>query len=61
MDKKAQDATRAGTPETAFVSYTNCSREEPLEYRYKGTEGIAKLKALKKQYNPTGVFTKQLL
>ncbi|KAK8006694.1 FAD binding domain-containing protein [Apiospora marii] len=61
MDKKAQDATRAGTHEEAFVSYTNSSREDPLEYRYKGAERIAKLKALKKQYDPTGVFTKQLL
>ncbi|KAK8134224.1 FAD binding domain-containing protein [Apiospora sp. TS-2023a] len=61
MDKKAQEATRAGTHEADFVSYTNCSRKDPLEYRYKGTERIARLKALKKQYDPTGVFTKQLL
>lgn len=61
MDKKAQDATRAGTHEAAFVSYTNSSRDDPLEYRYKGAERIARLKALKEQYDPTGVFTKQLL
>ncbi|KAK8038314.1 FAD binding domain-containing protein [Apiospora phragmitis] len=61
MDKKAQATTRAGTNEADFVSYTNTSRDDPLEYRYKGTKRIAKLKALKAKHDPTGVFTEQLL
>ncbi|KAK8052542.1 FAD binding domain-containing protein [Apiospora rasikravindrae] len=61
MNKKAQGATRAGTDEADFVSYTNTSRDDPLGYRYKGTERIAKLRELKAKHDPTGVFTKQLL
>ncbi|KAK6845397.1 hypothetical protein PG995_015507 [Apiospora arundinis] len=61
MDKKAQDVMREGAQEVDFVSYTNSSREGPLEYRYKGAGRIAKLKALKQQYDPAGVFTSQLL
>lgn len=61
IDKKAQEATLVGTDEAAYVSYTNTNRDDPLEYRYKGSERIARLKALKSKYDPTGVFTKQLL
>ncbi|KAK7955670.1 fad binding domain-containing protein [Apiospora aurea] len=52
MDKEAQAATRAGTNEADFVSYTNTSRDDPVEYRYKGTERIAKLKTLKARHDP---------
>ena len=52
---------REGTEHTAFISYTNTNREDPIEYRYKGEERRRKLKALKKEWDPTGVFTKELL
>jgi len=61
MDQKAQVALRTGTKQDAFISYTNTSREDPLEYRYKGADRIARLKALKKEFDPTGIFTKELL
>ncbi|KAI0473059.1 FAD-binding domain-containing protein [Xylariaceae sp. FL0804] len=61
MDQKGQDAMRAGTAEDAFVSYTNTTREGPLEYRYKGAETIDKLKSLKNEFDPSGVFTNELL
>ncbi|KAG4219740.1 hypothetical protein PC116_g31781 [Phytophthora cactorum] len=61
MDRKAQAAMREGTKEEAFVSYTNTSREDPIEYRYKGTDTVDRLRALKTRVDPAGIFTKQLL
>lgn len=61
MDKKAQLAMRVGTEKDTFVSYTNTSREDPLEDRYKGPERIGRLKALKKEFDPRGIFTAELL
>lgn len=60
-DKKAQAVMRRGVEEQEFISYTNTSREDPISYRYKGSDRIERLKALKKQWDPTGVFTTQLL
>ncbi|KAL9617932.1 MAG: hypothetical protein Q9160_007298 [Pyrenula sp. 1 TL-2023] len=61
MDKKAQFAMRVGTGEANFVSYTNTSRDDPVAYRYKGVDRIKRLQDLKKQWDPTAVFTKELL
>ncbi|OTA67143.1 FAD-binding domain-containing protein [Hypoxylon sp. EC38] len=61
MDHRAQVAMRAGTQQEAFVSYTNTTREDPLEHRYKGADRVNRLKALKKEFDPTGIFTRELL
>ncbi|KAI2615209.1 FAD-binding domain-containing protein [Hypoxylon sp. NC1633] len=61
MDLKAQAAMREGVKEEAFVSYTNTSREDPLEYRYKSVGTVDRLKSLKKRADPAGIFTKELL
>ncbi|KAI1479227.1 FAD-binding domain-containing protein [Daldinia eschscholtzii] len=61
MNRKAQAAMREGTKEEAFVSYTNTSREDPIEYQYKGTDTVDGLRALKTRVDPAGIFTKQLL
>jgi FAD/FMN-containing dehydrogenase len=61
MEKKAKRIGRAGDREDEFISYTNTCRDDPIEWRYKGQDRIARLKALKKQWDPTGVFTKELL
>ncbi|RYP55921.1 hypothetical protein DL770_010870 [Monosporascus sp. CRB-9-2] len=52
MDWKAQVAMRVNTEQDDFVSYLNTTRDDPLEYRYKGTDRISKLKALKNQLDP---------
>ena len=52
---------RVGTEEVAFVSYTNSSREDPVEHRYKGQERVERLRALKREWDPKGVFTKEFL
>lgn len=61
MDKRAQAIGRKGDKEDEFISYTNTCREGPLEWRYKGQDRIARLKTLKKKWDPKGVFTKELL
>ncbi|KAL1988299.1 hypothetical protein VTN96DRAFT_274 [Rasamsonia emersonii] len=61
LDKAAQAQIRAGVDESAYVSYTNTSRDDPLEWRYKGAERVARLRELKKKWDPTGVFTRELL
>ena len=50
-----------GTEEAAYITYTNITRDDPIEYRYRGQERLARLKALKQEWDPKGVFTKQLL
>ncbi|KAI1774484.1 FAD-binding domain-containing protein [Hypoxylon cercidicola] len=61
MDRKAQAAMREGTGEGAFVSYTNTTREDPIEYRYKGIGTVDRLGMLKKRVDPAGIFTRELL
>ncbi|KAI0172810.1 hypothetical protein GGR52DRAFT_572627 [Hypoxylon sp. FL1284] len=61
MDRKAQAAMRNGVGKEAFVSYTNTTREDPLEYRYKGTGTVDRLQSLKRRVDPTGIFTRELL
>lgn len=61
MDYKAHAMMRAGVPEDDYISYTNASRNDPLEQRYKGADRVARLRALKMQYDPAGIFTRQLL
>ncbi|ETS83867.1 hypothetical protein PFICI_05743 [Pestalotiopsis fici W106-1] len=61
VGKKAQAISRKGDDEDAFVTYTNTSRDDPLPWRYKGEERINRLRALKKEWDPTGVFTKTFL
>lgn len=52
---------RSDTKEEAFIAYTNTSRDDPIEHRYKDVASIGKLKELKRIWDPTGSFTKQLL
>ena len=52
---------RVGTEEKDFISYTNSTRADPIEYRYKGPERLDKLRWLKKKWDSGGVFTKELL
>jgi hypothetical protein len=61
IDKKAQQIGRVGDKEDEFISYTNTCREGPIVWRYKGQDRVARLKALKKQWDPMGVFTEELL
>ena len=60
-DRRAQEVMRDDTKPEAFISYTNTSRDDPIEYRYKDPAAVSKLKSLKKHWDPNGCFTTQLL
>ena len=52
---------RSDTKKEAFVAYTNTSRDDPIEHRYKDATAVKKLKELKQRWDPNGCFTQQLL
>lgn len=57
--KAIAEATKHVKPEEIHT-YQNFSRDSSLESRY-GKDRIEKLRALKKKWDPKGVFTTQLL
>ena len=52
---------RSDTKEEAFIAYTNTSRDDPIEYRYRDPSAVSKLKELKRLWDPDGCFTTELL
>ena len=60
-DQKSQAVMRADTTEDAFIAYTNTSRTDPIEHRYRDAAALSKLKELKRRWDPDGCFTKELL
>ena len=52
---------RSDIREEAFVAYTNTSRTDPIEHRYKDAAAVIKLKQLKRRWDPDGYFTTELL
>ncbi|PWY82037.1 FAD binding domain-containing protein [Aspergillus heteromorphus CBS 117.55] len=50
-----------GPDEMRFVDFQNGTRTGPIERRYRGTARLAKLRRLKREWDPQGVFTTQLL
>ena len=61
FDRKAREIMRSYTREDAYISYTNTSRDDPIHHRYKDSTTIRKLKQLKRDWDPDGCFTKELL
>ncbi|KAI9683797.1 MAG: hypothetical protein M1822_005987 [Bathelium mastoideum] len=61
FDREAQEIMRSNTVPEAYIAYTNTSRNDPIEYRYKGDDTVKKLRALKREWDPKGVFTTELL
>ena len=50
-----------GPHEADYVDFVNGTRTGPIERRYRPGEKLAQLKKLKRIWDPTGVFTSQLL
>lgn len=50
-----------GSDRSEYADFQNGTRVGPIELRYRGPGKLEKLKALKKKWDPTGVFTRQLL
>ena len=44
-----------------WADYQNGTRSGPIELRFRGIDRLARLQQLKKKWDPTGVFTTQLL
>ena len=61
FDQRASEIMRSDTKEEAYVAYTNTSRDDPIEHRYKDATVVKKLMELKKRWDPDGCFTQQLL
>jgi FAD/FMN-containing dehydrogenase len=49
---------REGQPK---IDFPNSTRTWPVEWRYRGEGRLARLRAVKQQWDPTGVFTDQFL
>ncbi|KAL9094515.1 MAG: hypothetical protein Q9165_003074 [Trypethelium subeluteriae] len=54
-------ALMRGPDEANYVDYQNGTRVGPIERRYRPAGKLARLKKLKKEWDPNGVFTDQLL
>lgn len=59
-NSKALDAVRGPSRET-WADFPGSTRTGPIELRYRGGERLNRLTSLKKEWDPTGVFTNQLL
>lgn len=44
-----------------WIDFQNATRTRPIEFRFRNPQKLAKLKKLKAIWDPTGVFTRQLL
>lgn len=54
-------AMMRGPNASEFADFQNGTRTGPIELRYRGEARLEKLKGLKKEWDPTEVFTNQLL
>lgn len=52
---------RQGTDPSNYVDLPHGTRTGPMERRFPEEEKLSKLRALKKKFDPQGVFTKELL
>ncbi|KAK7992146.1 FAD binding domain-containing protein [Apiospora saccharicola] len=54
-------ATMRGPDRSEYADFQNGTRTGQIELRFRGEGKLEKLRSLKKQWDPQGVFTKQLL
>lgn len=61
--EEAIKKTRMDLPPVDFVDFANSVREpeSPVEWRYKGSERLGRLRELKRKWDPNGVFSKEFL
>lgn len=52
---------RSGTSVDSYVDVPHGTRTNPIERRFPKQARLTKLRALKKELDPEGTFTKQLL
>ena len=54
-------AIMRGPNTSEWANYQNATRSGPIELRFRGKDRLARLQRLKKEWDPTRVFTTQLL
>ncbi|KAI1288525.1 hypothetical protein F5Y03DRAFT_401742 [Xylaria venustula] len=54
-------ALMRGTDSSEFADFQNGTRTGPIVWRFRGPGKLEKLRALKRKWDPNGVFTRQLL
>lgn len=54
-------ALMRGPDETRYIDFQNATRTGPIQRRYRGEARLKKLRQLKREWDPQGVFTRQLL
>ena len=52
---------RGGHQEADWIDYQNSTRDGPVENRFKGEDRLARLRMLKREWDPMGVFTREFL
>ena len=60
-NERAIAVMRSGQNQADWVDFQNGTRIGLIQHRYRGTDRLARLQRLKKAWDPTGVFTDQLL
>ena len=60
-DKRTLSIMRGEDEESDWIDYPNGVRSGPIQARYRGEERLAKLRSLKRHWDPTGIFTKEFL
>ncbi|CAL8576586.1 hypothetical protein XPA_002461 [Xanthoria parietina] len=60
-EARAIDAMRQGTEPDSYIDLPHGTRTHPIERRFPDRDTLAKLRALKKEFDPEGTFTKELL
>ncbi|MCJ1272184.1 hypothetical protein MMC22_012092 [Lobaria immixta] len=61
FEQRAIDIMRLGTDPDSYIDLPHGTRTGPIERRYGDPEKLTKLRALKKEFDPQGVFTTELL
>ncbi|KAI9717577.1 MAG: hypothetical protein M1828_007138 [Chrysothrix sp. TS-e1954] len=60
-DTKALTIMRGTADQRHWIDFQNSTRTGPIEARYRGAGRLARLMSLKRQWDPHGLFTRQLL
>ncbi|KAL8920046.1 MAG: hypothetical protein Q9172_004676 [Xanthocarpia lactea] len=61
FEARAIDAMRQGTKPENYIDLPHGTRTHPIERRFPDQDILTKLRALKKEFDPQGMFTRELL
>ncbi|KAL8726654.1 MAG: hypothetical protein Q9181_005968, partial [Wetmoreana brouardii] len=61
FEQRAIETMRLGTDLESYIDLPHGTRTGPIERRFRGAQRLSKLRALKREYDPEGVFTRELL